>query len=115
MRQARIVEVRDDRQQLLHAGPTTCRDDPELGHVAAKRADGAGPLCDQSIPDPMQHQQRLLGLALDRNEPHARPLNGFATTLGIGGVVLIGLEIPFTYCGGMSRTSWPSLVNSRAQ
>ena len=32
-RQARVVYVRDDRQQLLHAKPTACRDDPELGHV----------------------------------------------------------------------------------
>jgi hypothetical protein len=41
----------------------------------------------------MQHQQRLLRLALDRNEPHARSLDGLTTALGIRGIVLVGLHI----------------------
>ena len=92
-RQARVIEVRDDRQQLAHAEPTACSDDPEFGHVPADRIDRARPLGDEPIPDPVQHQQRLLGLGLHRYEAHARALHGLATALGIGRVMLVGLHV----------------------
>ena len=53
----------------------------------------------EAIPDPMHHQQGLLRLALDRNEPHAWPLDGLTTTLGIRRVMLVGLDIRFDKLG----------------
>jgi hypothetical protein len=114
-RQARVVKVRDDRQQLLHAEPTTCRDEPELGHVPANCTDRAGSFCDQPIPDPMQHQQGLLGLALDRNNRMLGRRTASQHASASAESCLLVFTYGFTYCGGMSRTSWPSLVNAPAQ
>ena len=74
------IEREGNLVEVGHAEPTACRDDPELGHMTADLPDRAGSFCDQPIPDPMQHQQRLLRLALHRNEPHARTLDGLTTT-----------------------------------
>ena len=41
----------------------------------------------------MQHEERLLLLMLDRHEPHAGPLHRLAASLGVGGIVLVALDV----------------------
>ena len=84
----------NDGDQVLQAGATLSREHAELGHVPADRVDRAGPLGDQAIPDPVQHQERLLLLVLDRHEPHAWPLHCLAAGLGVRGIVLARVPLP---------------------
>jgi hypothetical protein len=91
-RDAVVLERAEGLQQLAQTGLTLRRDDPELGQGATQPVDGRRPLTDQLVAHPVQHQARLLGLGLDRHEAHARPLHGFAAGLGIGGIVLVGLD-----------------------
>jgi len=59
----------------------------------SKSWDRCRALAHQLVAHPMQHRHRLLVFALDRDEAHAGPLHGFAAGLGIGGVVLVGLDV----------------------
>src|SRR5829696_7724329 len=51
-----------------------------------------GALPDEEIARPEDHGRRLLRLALHGDEPHDRPLGGFADCLGVGHVVLLPLD-----------------------
>jgi hypothetical protein len=50
------------------------------------------PLLDQQLSLFVQHQRRLLLLALDRHEVHVGPRHGLADRGRVGGVVLTALE-----------------------
>jgi hypothetical protein len=49
------------------------------------------------------------------HEPHRRPRHCLANRFRVGSVGLPALHIRFDVGGGISRTSWPSLISSRAQ
>jgi hypothetical protein len=63
----------------------------------------------------MQQHSSLLLRHLDRHKAHRRPLDRLANRFGIGGILLIALDVRFTYCAGISRTSCPSARKSRGQ
>jgi hypothetical protein len=63
----------------------------KLGKMAAQRIDQHGPLTDQQISRAVQHQNRLLLDALDRDKPHIWPHDCFADRFGIHCVVLTAL------------------------
>jgi hypothetical protein len=58
--------------------------------IGAERFDQHGPLTDQQVARPMQHQHRLLVDVLDRNKTLAR--HRCANRLGVGRVVLVALD-----------------------
>jgi hypothetical protein len=74
-RDGAVLEVAEDREQLAQARLALRRDHPELGQVTAQSIDRRRALADQLVAHPVQHQHRLLPFALDRREPHARPLH----------------------------------------
>ena len=88
-----ILQVGHHGGQLRDlAGALGC-DDAELGEVSAQRVDQLRLLGDQRLAHPVDRQGALLLLALDRDEPHARPLHRLADRFGIGPVVLLALHV----------------------
>ena len=92
-RDASVLNVSDHSQELTQAALPSRGDDPELGQVAAQSVDRGGALLQQLLAHPVQHQHRLLVLALGRDEPHAGALHRLAAGLGIGRIVLVGLDV----------------------
>ena len=92
-RQATVLNVGDHGQEFAQADLAPGGDDPELGQVAAQGIDGGGALLQQLLAYPVQHQHRLLVLILGRDKPHAGALHRLAAGLGIGRVVLVGLDV----------------------
>jgi hypothetical protein len=60
-----------------------------LAKMSAKSVDGLGPLSDQQIARPEHNRIGLSRLALERHEPHRRPLRRLTDCFGICGVVLL--------------------------
>jgi len=60
----------------------------------------------------MLHQLTLLLSRLDPYKTYGGASDRFADRLGVGGIILVTLVTSFA---GIRRTSWPSLVSSRAQ
>ena len=56
-------------------------------HVAAQRVDDLRALAHEQIARAEDHRRSLLGLALDRHEPHGRSGGGFRDRLGVGRIV----------------------------
>jgi hypothetical protein len=81
------------RQEPRHVPRSLRLDDAELGEVPADRVDQLGALADEQVAHPVQHQRRLLRLALDRDEAHRRPCHRLADGRGVGGVVLAAPEV----------------------
>src|SRR6516164_1912304 len=92
-RQALIPIIRHDRQQLLEPCVALRSYNAELGQVPAQRIDQLGALAHQQITRAMLHQLTLLLLRLDPHEPHRRPPHGLADCRGVGGIVLVALEV----------------------
>ncbi len=80
-------DLAEDEERLTPTGLALRCDDPKLGEV-----DRGRPLADQLVAPPVEHQGRLLGLGLDRHEAQARARHRLTTGLGIGRVVLVGLD-----------------------
>ena len=55
--------------------------------------DHLGPLPHQKIARPMQHQPALLLGRFDLHETHGRPPHRLADRLGVGGIVLVALDV----------------------
>ena len=91
------------------------RDNAQLRHMAAQGVHQHGPLPHQQVARPVQHQHRLLLGGLDRHEPHRRPRHRLADRLGIGRIGLATLDVGLHVAAGISRTSWPNALISRAQ
>ena len=60
--------------------------------MSAKAVNQHGPLTHKQIACPVQHQDRLLLLTLDRNEGHVRPCHRFGDGGSIGRVVLLAVR-----------------------
>jgi hypothetical protein len=91
--QAPVLRVGDHGQQLPQAGPPLGGDDPELGQLRPQGVDRRRPLLEELLAHPVQHQQRLLVLALDRHEPHPGAPHRLAAGLGVRRVVLVRLHV----------------------
>jgi hypothetical protein len=91
--QAMVLDIGDHGQELAQADLPSSGDDPELGQVAPQSVDRGGALLQQLLAHPVQHQHRLLVLILGRDKPHAGALHRLAAGLGIGRVVLVGLDV----------------------
>ena len=78
--------------QHRHVRTALGRDPAILGQMAADGVDQLGPLAHQKIARPEHQTAGLLLLALDRHEPHRRPLRRLADRLGIGRIVLLPLH-----------------------
>jgi hypothetical protein len=68
-------------------------DDAELGKMSADRVDHRGLLADEELAGPMQHQAALLRRCLGLHKPHVGPGDRFADRLGIGGIILLPLDV----------------------
>src|SRR5271167_3383540 len=55
--------------------------------------DQLGALAHQQIAYPMLHQPALLFGRLDRDKPHGRASHRLADRLGVGGIVLVALDV----------------------
>ena len=74
--------------------PDALRDhDPKLRKMRPERVRQHRLLPDQKRPRTMQHENRLLVGALDRDKPHVRPGHRLANRLRICGVILPALDI----------------------
>src|SRR5215472_11179128 len=92
-RQARVLVIRDNRQQLLDPLPPLWRYHTELSHVGAQGIDQLRALAHQKIAGPMLHQLRLLLGRLHPHKAHGRPTYCLADRFGISRVILVALEI----------------------
>jgi hypothetical protein len=92
-RKAHVGFVADYLNQDADAVGAIGSDDAEFREVSADAVDQLCPLARQHLSHAMQHEDFLLALFLDRNEPHRRPGHGLANGLRIGRVVLVGLHI----------------------
>src|ERR1700730_15313828 len=93
-------------KQFFHPLAAHRRHNPELRKIGADRFDHRGLLPDEQMPCPVKHETGLLFGRFRWNEPHIRPLNGFADPLGIGRIVLLTLHVRLhisrrheVYCG----------------
>ena len=91
-----VIRVSDDIEQLFDTVSTNRRNDAELGKVGTDRIDHGSLLANEEVTRAVEHQAALLLGRLGLHEPHARPHDGFADRLSIGGIVLLALEIGFT-------------------
>jgi hypothetical protein len=93
LRNASVTSIRDDRKQLLNTLASYRRYDPELGQMGADRVDHRGLLADEELAGAMQHQAALLLGRLGLDEPHVGPGDRLADGLGVGGIVLLPLDV----------------------
>ena len=91
--QARILLARNDLQQLLDPFAPLRSHNAELGQMRPQGIDYLGPLPHQKVARPMQHQPALLLDRFDLHKPHGRPPHRLADRLGVGGIVLVALDI----------------------
>jgi len=63
--------------------------------MTADGVDQHGPLANQQIACPVQHQHALALGALDRHEPHGRSSDRLADRLGVGSIILLSADIGF--------------------
>jgi len=88
-----VVDLRDQRSDLVSP---RADDHPEFGQMGAQRIDEHGPLPDQQLAGPMQHQHRLLVDGLDRNQPHVRARHRLGDGRRVRRVVLLAaLDVRF--------------------
>jgi len=92
-RNALILSVRNNRQQLGRAIAALRRDDPELGHMSTDRIRQHRSLTHQKLSAAVYHQARLLLFRFDRYKTHRRPRHRLADGSRIIGVVLAALQI----------------------
>jgi hypothetical protein len=92
-RQPRVPFVRHDHAQFVDPGVALRRHDAELGQMRTQRVDDLGALTYQHIARAVLHQLTLLFGRLDLHETHSRAPNSFADRLGVGGIVLVALDV----------------------
>ena len=92
-RQACILFGRNDLQQLLDPFAPLSSHNAELRHMRPQSIDQLGPLTHQKVARAMQHQLTLLLDRFDLNKTHGRPPYRLADRLGVGGIVLVALDV----------------------
>lgn len=88
-----VVSILDERGNFRSARLALLHDNPELGQVRPQRIHQHRVLAHQELSRPMKHQDSLLFLALQWDEPHRRARNGFTDGSGIRHVILLPLHI----------------------
>jgi len=91
-----IRTIRDDPEQLSRSITALGRHDAEFGQVSAQGIAQHRALTHQQLPGPVQHQDSLLLLRLDRDEPHRRPRDRLADRCRIIRIVLAAFEVSLT-------------------
>src|SRR6516162_1095476 len=92
-RQAFILLVRNDRQQLLEPLASLRCHNPELGQMRPQRIGNLGLLPQQKIARAMLHQPALLFGRLHRHKTHGRPANRLTARFRVNRVVLVALDV----------------------
>src|SRR5690242_14540116 len=80
-------------QKLVRSASPLLGDDAELGQVAAKGVAGLRALTNQEIARPVQHQNALLLLTLDRDKAHSGASHRFPTGFSVDRIVLSTLDV----------------------
>jgi hypothetical protein len=110
-RQPLIRIARNDLQQLLEPCGPLCSRNAKLGQVRPQSIDHLGPLAHQQIARAMQHQPALLLGRFDLHETHGRTPDRLADRLGVGGIVLVALDVGLH----VLRRHQPNLVTELRQ
>jgi hypothetical protein len=92
-RQTCILFARNDLQQLLDPFAPLRSHNAELRHVRRQSIDQLGPLPHQKVTRAMEHQPALLLGRFDLHKTHGRPPHRLADRLGVGGIVLVTLDV----------------------
>ena len=92
-RQARVLLARNNLQKLFNPFTPLRSRNAELSHMRPQRIDQLGPLPHQKIPHSMRHQLALLLGRFDLDKTHGRPPHRLTDRLGIGGIVLVALDV----------------------
>ena len=91
--QPSVAWIGDDIEQVLYTMASDPRHDPELGKMRADRIDHCGLLPDEEMARAVEHQAALLLGRLGLHEPHVCPGDRLADGLGVGGIVLLPLDV----------------------
>ena len=91
----RFARGADAPEHIAIDGKTLRRDEAKLRQMSASRIGQHGALTNQQFPPTVHEQRGLLLSCLHWNEAHRRPLAGFADRLGVGGVILVALDVGF--------------------
>ena len=92
-RQARIPILRNDRQQLFDPFAPLRSRYAEFGQMRPQGIDQLGALAHQQIACSMLHQPALLLGRFDHYKPHGWAPDRLADRLGVGGIVLVALDV----------------------
>src|SRR5262249_24988905 len=79
--------------QLADVAKALRRDHAELGKMPAQSVHQTRTLAHQPLPATMQQHSSLLVSRLDRHKAHRRAPNRLADRFGIGGIVLVALDV----------------------
>jgi hypothetical protein len=107
----RSIAIRkgDENADLVFEGLSLDAEDHE---ARAHEPRSAG---DEESPCPVQHQAPLLLRLLGGYEPHVGPLHCLTDCLGIGGIVLVALDVRLNVGPWHELHFVPLAVSSRAQ
>src|SRR5262249_42691005 len=110
-RQALIAIIADNGDQLAHIAQALRRHHSELRQMCPQRIHQHRALAHQLLATTMQQLTCLLLSRLNRHKPHGRSPNGFTNRFGVGGVVLVALDVRLH----VLRRHQPHLVPKRAE
>ena len=110
-RQADVGIVANNGDQLAHIAQAPRRHDSELRQMGPQRVYQHRALSHQLLAAAMQQRRCLLLCRLHRHKSHRRTPNRFANRFGVGGVVLITLDVRLH----VLRRHQPHLVPKRAE
>jgi hypothetical protein len=114
-RQAPIAIIANNGNQLVDIAQALRRHHSEPCKMCPQRVHQHRALAHQLLAAPMEQLVRLLLRRLDRhNRIVGRPTASQIASASAASC-LLRLMYAFTYCAGISRTSWPSAPSSRAQ
>jgi hypothetical protein len=111
-RQTCILFARNDLQQLLDPFAPLRSHNAELRHVRPQSIDQLGPLPHQKVTRAMEHQPALLLGRFDLHKTHGRPPHRLADRLGVGGIVLVTLDVGLLNRSIFVFTAWLTSSNS---
>jgi hypothetical protein len=113
--QAVLGILQDFRQPLAPLAQSLADHDAVFTQYPPRLIGHRRALLDEVLANPVQHLNVLLLGALQGHKPQVRPADRFTDRFRIVRVILIALDLRPDKGGLIKRTSWPSLINSRAQ